>query len=151
MLSSTNVGGDPAAYSGDGFTLVEVMLALAVLTAGLLSLVLTLTTAIYQNEVAREYDLAVNAAVAKIQEIRGHTPFSGATGTFATYNNTTFDVAGIIRAGTDQTADNGEVVINNANPDLLDVTVKISFSWTNPATDSSKLLIRTYVARSGAW
>ncbi|MFA5793848.1 MAG: hypothetical protein WC980_02075 [Candidatus Brocadiia bacterium] len=58
-----------------GMTLIEVTLAIAVLTAGIVSLLMVLASALQQKEASREYQVATNAAVSKMEEIRGYASF----------------------------------------------------------------------------
>ena len=58
--------------SESGLTLVEVTLAIVVLTAGLVSVMMVLTSAMQQKESSREYQYATNAALTKMEEIRGY-------------------------------------------------------------------------------
>lgn len=55
-----------------GMTLVEVTLAIVVLTAGLVSIMMVMTSAMQQKESSREYEYATNAALTKMEEIRGY-------------------------------------------------------------------------------
>lgn len=54
----------------DGFTLIEVVIAMILLSVGLLTLLSVTLGGMLQRETTREYDIARNAANAKIEEIR---------------------------------------------------------------------------------
>ena len=58
-----------------GMTLIEVTLAITVLTAGIMALLMVLASALQQKEASREYEAATNAAVTKMEEIRGYASF----------------------------------------------------------------------------
>ncbi|MFH1230351.1 MAG: prepilin-type N-terminal cleavage/methylation domain-containing protein [Planctomycetota bacterium] len=54
-----------------GFTLIEVIIAMVLLTVGTLTLLSVLSGGILQKETSREYDIARNAAAAQLEEVRG--------------------------------------------------------------------------------
>ncbi|MFH1226503.1 MAG: hypothetical protein V1701_01200 [Planctomycetota bacterium] len=58
-----------------GMSLIEVTLAIAILTTGMVALLMVMTSGIQQKEVSREEEVATNAAVTKIEEIRGYASF----------------------------------------------------------------------------
>jgi len=112
----------------EGFTLIEVIIAMILLSVGLLTLLSVTLGGMLQRETTREYDIARNAANAKVEEIRAQD-FNDV----AAYNNTYFSVAGLT-APTGWTSP-GKIVkivggveyagVNTSVPDLYEVTVTI--------------------------
>ncbi|MEW6026135.1 MAG: prepilin-type N-terminal cleavage/methylation domain-containing protein [Planctomycetota bacterium] len=101
-----------------GFTLIEVLIAMVLLTAGLLTLLSVTLGGMLQREVSREYDIARNAAYAKIEEIRAQD-FSDVPD----YHNVYFPV-------TDLTPPTGwtdpcKVEVDSSVSDLYEVTVTV--------------------------
>jgi prepilin-type N-terminal cleavage/methylation domain-containing protein len=54
-----------------GFTILEVMIAMVLLTVGTMALLSVLSEGIVQKEITREYDIARNAAQTELETIRG--------------------------------------------------------------------------------
>ncbi|MFH0889125.1 MAG: prepilin-type N-terminal cleavage/methylation domain-containing protein [Planctomycetota bacterium] len=67
-----------------GFTLIEVIIAMVLLTIGTLTLLSVLSGGVLQKETSREYDIARNAAAAQLEEVRGKdfTSIHGISGTY---------------------------------------------------------------------
>lgn len=101
-----------------GFTLIEVVIAMILLTVGLLTLLSVTLSGMVQREVTREYDIARNAAFAKIEEIRAQDFVD-----VAAYNNTYFGVTGL--TAPTGWSDSGFITVNSSVADLYDVTVTI--------------------------
>lgn len=72
-----------------GFTLVEVLLAGAILAFCLCGLLLTYINMFILSDLARDLTLATNAVQAKMEEIK-KTSYAG----LSTFNGVTFDIAG---------------------------------------------------------
>ncbi|MEW6170402.1 MAG: prepilin-type N-terminal cleavage/methylation domain-containing protein [Candidatus Omnitrophota bacterium] len=72
-----------------GFTLIEVMMALAILAFCLTGMLLTYIGLLALSETSRNLSLAVNVAQTKVEELRNQ-PFDS----LVNFNGTTFDVPG---------------------------------------------------------
>lgn len=104
--------------SRKGFTLVEVMMALAILTFCLTGMLLTYIGLLALSETSRNLSLAVNVAQTKLEELRDQ-PFDS----LVNFNNTTFDVSGFA-AGSAK----GRIEVTNAGYADLN-QVRIVVSW----------------------
>lgn len=100
--------------SHKGFTLLELMLAAAVLIVAISGLVAAFVGCYALNETARNLTFATMGAQQKLEEIREHNFYN----IYSDYNGTTFGVTGIAEA-------KGRVDIDNTNPDLLKITVTV--------------------------
>lgn len=96
-----------------GFTLMELMLAAAVLIIAISGLVAAFIGCYVLNETAKNLTLATMGAQEKLEEIRNHN-FGKI---YSDYNGTTFDVTGIDAEG--------RVDVDNADADLLKIAVTI--------------------------
>jgi len=129
-------------FNQKGFTLVEIALAMVILTVGILALLATITPSLYSEQTSREFDLAKTAAANKLEEIRG---YDFAT-VYATYNNTYFAVTGLTAPATQTNP--GFINIDNSNPNLLDITVTITWQSgiqknTNLSVSMKTMLTKT--------
>lgn len=79
-----------------GFSLLEVMIAMTVLTVAILGLVTAIVTSMRLTTTNRENTLAMNAARQKIEEMQAWP--GGFSEVFAAYNNATGDDAGLAAA-----------------------------------------------------
>jgi len=144
-----------------GFTLIEVMIAMALLTIGTLALLSALGGGLLQRETSREYDIARNAAAAKLEEIRGRD----FTNVFAQYNLTYFDVPGLTaRAGWTSPGKIVKIVkvagvevenngIDNTVANLYEVTITIRWQIKGN-TDSrvfNEFVIRSLMTRNSKY
>ena len=125
--------------NAEGFTLIEVILAMVLLSVATLALLSVLLGGFAQRETSREYDLARNAAFAKLEEIRG-CEFANV---YTRYNNTYFAVTDLDPPT--GWANPGKITINNAISDLYDVTVTIRWQIKGNA---SALVFNQHVIRS---
>ena len=141
-----------ASFSGaqqSGFTLIEVVIAMILLTAGLLTLLSVVLGGMLQRGVTREYDIARNAAFAKIEEIRAQD-FSDI---YTDYNMEYFEVPGLITP-TGWTLP-GKIVkivagveydgVDDSALDLYDITVTIRWQIQG---NTSALVFNEYVTRT---
>ena len=128
----------PSVTSLTGFTLIEVIIAMILLTVGLMTLLSVTLGGMVQREVTREYDIARNAAFAKIEEIRAQD-FDDV----AAYTGTYFAVVGLT-APTGWT-NPGFISVNNTVSDLYDVTVTIRWRIQG---NTSALVYNEYVTRT---
>lgn len=102
-----------------GFTLIEVVIAMILLTIGLMTLLSVTLGGLVQREVTREFDIARNAAYTQMGDIR----VQDFEDVFNDYHNTYFNVEGLIApTGWPQP---GYISINNARADLYDVTLTV--------------------------
>jgi Tfp pilus assembly protein PilV len=107
-----------ASLSVNGFTLIEVIIAMILLTVGLLTLLSVILGGTVQREVTREYDVARNAASAKIEEIRVQD-FNAV----AAYSGTYFAFVGLVTPT--GWANPGKIEVNSSVSDLYDITITI--------------------------
>jgi prepilin-type N-terminal cleavage/methylation domain-containing protein len=128
----------PEYVQKDGFTLIEVIIAMVLLTVGLLTLLSVTMGGMLQREVTREYDVARNAASAKMEEIRAQDfpDVAAATGTY-------FAVAGLI-APTGW-ANPGQIEVLTAVSSLYEITITIRWQIQGNA---SALVYNEYVTRT---
>lgn len=102
----------------NGFTLLELMIASAVIIVVLVGLLSTYVVCLELNETTRNTNLALNSAQRVLEEIRSVT-FSGVASTYNGYN---FSVSGM-----QANESLGRVYVDNTNPNLLDI--KIGVCW----------------------
>ena len=110
-----------------GFSLIEVMVALAVIAIALFSMLTMMLNTMNLKEVQRQRALAKQAALAKLEEIKAQdfdtiNPQYGAGG----FMNT-FTVDGLLDSAQGDSQARGAIAIDNTNPDLLDLTVTITW------------------------
>jgi prepilin-type N-terminal cleavage/methylation domain-containing protein len=101
-------------YARNGFTLVELLVSVLIAVIACVCILGGILTCMYLNRLAFEYTVANNACIREAETIMQSSFYS----VFATYNNTTFAVAGLPQAL-------GYVYVNNTNPDLLQVWVSV--------------------------
>jgi len=106
-----------------GFTLVEVMVAMAVLTVALLGLIGAMIRAVDLSRASLGNQLAMNSAQQVAESIKAAT-FDEIYDTYSTY---AFDVAGLDAAEGDVDGLPGRVAIDDTNPDLLSVQVIVEW------------------------
>lgn len=99
-----------------GFTLLELMLAAAILIVAISGLLATYVLCFNLTETAKNTTLATTAIQFKLEEIRDHT-FGDIT---ADYDNTTFTVSGFA-AGQAM----GAIYVESITTDILRVTVSV--------------------------
>lgn len=80
--------------SSSGFSLVELMLAIAILTVGIVGLLASYINILTLNETSRKFNLVVNAMQAQ-EELLRNEDFDNLLG----YNGNTFDIAGFAASG----------------------------------------------------
>jgi Tfp pilus assembly protein PilV len=121
----------------NGFTLMELTLAIVILTIGIMSLMATILPAMKLEETSRSFDIAKSAAANKLEEIAGYDFNSICT----VFSGTNF-AAGELG----DTA--GYISIDNSNTELLDITVTISWSSTAFQNTPLSLQMKTMLTRS---
>ena len=115
-----------------GFTLVEVVIALALIAIAAMTLAVTVASSVRSNEVARERAIAIAAASAKLDSTIGQA--AGVQGVLLGLlgQTQTFSVEGLTpRRGQPV----GVVTISALTTPLVDVTVTVS--WHGIAGDDS--------------
>ncbi len=120
-------------HSTRGVSLVELMIALAVIAIALLGIVGVFLNTLSVKEANREQQIAKTAATRRLEEIRtaAQTDF----GTVATtYANTTFSISELSNPATADKRGLGTVLIDSSNSNLLDVRVLIT--WAGVRGDS---------------
>lgn len=103
-------------FDNKSFTLVELMIAAAILIIVLCGILATYVSCMELISISKNLSFAVNSAQCKIEEIRDYS-FSKI---YNDYNRQTFTVSEII-AGNSK----GVVYIDNSTADLLKVTVSV--------------------------
>ena len=106
-----------------GFSLLEVVIALAIIAIALLGIVSTFVHSINMGESEREQQIAKQAASKKIEEIRTATFDT----LYATYNGDTFAVDKLVHAGGPGGKGLGTVAVDNTNADLLEIQVTVQW------------------------
>ena len=114
-----------------GFTLVEVMVAMAVLTVALLGFVAAMIRAVDVSRGSLANQLAMNSAQHVAESIKA-TAFDEVYDTYSTH---AFDVAGLDPADGDADSLPGRVVVDDANPDLLSIQVIVEWRGLLGARD----------------
>lgn len=99
-----------------GFTLMELMFAVAILVTALLGILLTYLTCFELISTAHNLTLATNAVQGKIEEIRDYNFYD----IYSDYDGQTFPVNEIAVGNS-----LGVVYVDNTDPDLLEITVSI--------------------------
>lgn len=121
-----------------GFTLIEVIIAMVLLTVGLMTLLSVTMGGMVQRGVTREYEIARNAAFARMEEIKAQDfpDVAASTGTY-------FAVAGLMTPT--GWANPGRVEVNTSVSDLYEITITIRWQIQGNA---SALVYNEYVIRS---
>jgi len=125
--------------SDRGFSLLEVMIALVVLTFSMISVMTMVIQASATQQVARETETAKEAAMAQLAKIRMST-FDNVS----TFQGATFVVDGLNDARQSDQKCRGNVSIDMSNPDVFDVLVTVNWKGRKGASTYS---MRTLCAR----
>lgn len=102
--------------SDRGFTLIEVMIATAILVIVVCGILATYISCLELISLSKNLTFAVNASQRKIEEIRDYN-FSLI---YTDYNNQTFSVDEIAPGDS-----RGVIYVDNSNPDLLKLTIAV--------------------------
>lgn len=106
-----------------GFTLIELMVALAILAFCLTGLLLTYIGMLVLNETTRNLTIATNAAQTELEKLRNQSNQPLGFDSLVNFNGATFDVPGFI-------AGNAKGRIEVANAGYADLNqVRIVVSW----------------------
>jgi prepilin-type N-terminal cleavage/methylation domain-containing protein len=109
-----------------GFTLVEIVVAVAILAFALCSILATYVTCFVLMATSKNINIATNAAMGVMEEIRT-APFTQLDQVglpcdwVGHYHGCTFNVAGLPLGA-------GIIAVDNTNPDLLNVTVAVTWN-----------------------
>ncbi len=109
---------DPRYKHSSGLTLLEIMITTAVLIVAVTGLLALFAYLFSINENARKLTLGITAAQDKMEEIRD-ADFSTL---YATYNSTGFEPAGFDAGDAE-----GNISIDNTDPNLLEICVSVSW------------------------
>jgi prepilin-type N-terminal cleavage/methylation domain-containing protein len=123
----------------DGFSLIEVVIAMILLTVGLMTLLSVTLGGLVQRDATREFDVARNAAFTQLEAIR----VQDFVDIHNDYHNTYFNVEGLIApTGWPQP---GYISINNSVADLYDVTVTVRWQIKG---NTNAAVYNEYITRS---
>lgn len=103
-----------------GFTIIEILIALAILIVAISSILITYLACFVLIDTVKNINIATNAAQGIIEEIRS-TPF---TQIINNYNGLNFIV-------NDMPSSRGVVYVDDTNPELLQVTVSVCWRHRN--------------------
>lgn len=134
LKNYSNLLPKPASYkeqrnSVTGFTLLEILLAVGILGSMLCAILVTYASCFVLAATAKSSNISTNAALSLIEEIRS-SPF----------NRIMDDYNGLIFFVNDIPLNRGVIYVNNANPELLDVTVVICWRQGNRVIGEDKNL-----------
>jgi prepilin-type N-terminal cleavage/methylation domain-containing protein len=139
-----------------GFTLIEVIIAMVLLTIGSLALLSVLGGGLLQRATAEEYDIARNAAAGKIEEIRGYEFLS--TVATSAVSGTYFAILGLTAPATSTITTwlqplPGRIEVNNSSADLYEVTITIRWRIKGNANPSvyNELITRSFLTRKNKY
>lgn len=164
MSQKTGDGGLTSKRRGQrGISIVELMVALAVIAIALFALISMITHTVAIKEAQKELSIAKQAAATKLEEIKSIL-YSTIAGTYSaasstTYNdvdnvttyslpNNLFPVKGLNRPVTPDTTfvtskeGQGKITIDATNAELLDITVEIK--WNGIRGESTYTLRSMY-------
>ena len=110
-----------------GFSLIEVVVALAVISIALLSMLTMMLNTTNLKEVGRQRTLAKQAAMAKLEELKAQD-FDSIVPDYGTGGpQNTFEVEGLTGIDALNPVAQGVISIDNSNPDLLDLTIVVTW------------------------
>ncbi|PIP30647.1 hypothetical protein COZ22_03635 [bacterium (Candidatus Howlettbacteria) CG_4_10_14_3_um_filter_37_10] len=127
-----------------GMTLIEVLIALTITCLLALSVLPLYSKATYINRLSNKKNIATNAALSKIEELRG-TDFDD----LDSFDDSNFAVSEINGTGTIYVSNkdwNGDLTINDEERDLKNI--KITVSWSDEGI-SKIISIPTLITKSG--
>ncbi|MFC1667145.1 prepilin-type N-terminal cleavage/methylation domain-containing protein [Candidatus Omnitrophota bacterium] len=103
-----------------GFTLLEIMIATAILVIAISGLMATFAGLSSLNENSKKLTLATTSSQDKMEEIREYLDANGLATTYSAYNGQAFNPNGF-------PSSKGAVSIDNTNPDFLEISVSVSW------------------------
>jgi len=109
-----------------GFTLIEVMISLTIITLGLCALAALLQRSIAMDRLADEVDIANNAIRMKLEELRAiplDTNYGQPLTAFSSFHNTTFAIRGLVAE--DGSENVGTIIVTPVEPynDIVEITI----------------------------
>lgn len=113
-----------------GFSLLEIMIALAILSFSMMAILTMVTTASATQQAARESEIAKEAAMAQVAKVR-MAGFDAVAG----FQGASFVVEGLSDPARSDKKARGTVAIDGSNPDLLQIVVTVT--WKGRKGDSS--------------
>jgi len=137
-----------------GFTLIEVAFSVAILAGEVIVLFSLIVSGMVQTDVTQEFDIARNAAVSKLEEIRGFE----FTEVFLRYNTdlSTFPVYGLKDHTNFLVTARGSVTVqDNEIDDLFYITVTIRWKVKDVATQDpntyNEIVSRSLLAKGAKY
>ena len=137
--------------SQKGMTLIELVIAFAIISIALLQLVTVMLSTSNARETAREYSVAREVAASKLAEInRKLESYDTIVTTFGSVNDgttteSTFDVPDLSHEDGNNGQGIGTVLIDDTNDDILDVLITIQ--WTAIGGRENTYSTRTLLTR----
>jgi Tfp pilus assembly protein PilV len=131
--------GPPSAESG--LTIVEALIAVAVLAVGAFSTLTTLTSSSALDENLKERSLALRAVMSRMESVMAYDyddDIDNLVNFWTQPANSTFAVEGL--AGPAKNVDGGSVAVNTADPERIVVTVRVD--WTSRSGEAKSLAIQ---------
>jgi len=123
-----------------GMTLVEIIIALAVIAVAILGAVSLVSFSMGQDHEAKERMQAMDAAKSVMERIQE----ASYDNIFTNFNGFAFDVGMLLPPDGDADGRVGRVVVNNSDPELLDVQVFVEWRTLRGKTGLS---FRTLITR----
>jgi len=120
--------------SKKGFTLLEVLFALAIFSIGLLAVNAMTTMVIKSNYMSKNFTTAVHLAQNKLDELKAGAYADVDAGTETNLNSQDISGAGIFAR---------EVTLESCTPNCKAVTVKVS--WADP--EQREVVLKTIIAQ----
>ena len=122
-----------------GFSLLEVVIALVVLTFSMITVMTMIIQASTTQQIARETETAKEAAMAQLAKVR-----MSLFADVPSFQGSTFVVSGLNDARQSDQQSRGTVSIDMSNPDLYDVLVTVNWKGKKGVSSYS---MRTLCAR----
>ena len=106
-------------HGQQGLTLVELMIAAVIMVTAFTGVLLTYIKCVELSELSKNSSIALSAAKNQLENIK-NTPFANI---FVNYNQVSFNPTGLTGKGVSY--------VDNSNPDLLKVTISVSWRQSN--------------------
>ncbi|MDQ7778421.1 MAG: prepilin-type N-terminal cleavage/methylation domain-containing protein [Planctomycetota bacterium] len=152
--AATLFGPRPASRSGAaGFTMLELMIAIAVLTVAIFGLLAAQLYCVVLDDATKETNIALNAIRLKVDEIRSHDFISlpacyrSDVATFHPEHSAGFEVQGIELQDGDPDGLAGLVVIEQQPADQYQpIVIRVEVSWQSRDRTNRGIQIRNVIA-----